>query len=297
MKAHRWTYVPWPALTTGPQASRALETKERTLHHSCLFSSNCGLHFASPLNPVASPMSSSPSASAPTPPAKQENALANLLLNVVLPVTILSYCSKETGPLGVGPQWALVIAMALPLGYQAYDWHQRRKINVFSIMGMIGVLLTGGLGLMKLNAQAFAFKEAAIPLLLGVLFLWTHRTGKPLVKALLLNPDLVHVGKVERLIQERQQSEAFQQILWQSTLTLAGSFVLSAVLNYGVAMHFLDGKVPGSEAYTAALGKITGWGFVITGLPMMAFLIVTFMRLIKRLQHLTGLSRDELMVG
>lgn len=240
---------------------------------------------------------SNPTAPAPAPPAKQENALANLLLNVVLPVTILSYCSKETGPLGVGPKWALVIAMALPLGYQAYDWHQRRTINIFSILGMVGVLLTGGLGLLELSATAFAFKEAAIPLLLAVLFVWTHRAGKPLVKALLMNPDLMHVAKVERLIKERQQEQAFHRTLWNSTFTLAGSFVLSAALNYGVAMHFLDGKAPGSEAYTAALGKITGWGFVITGLPMMAFLIMAFMRLLKRLQELTGLSRDDLMVG
>lgn len=243
------------------------------------------------------PSDPTPTTAAPPPPAKQENALANLLLNVVLPVTILSYCGKETGTFAVGPKWALVIAMALPLGYQAYDWHQRRTINIFSILGMVGVLLTGGLGLLELSARAFALKEAAIPLLLAALFVWTHRAGKPLVKALLLNPDLVHVRKVERLIQERQQHQAFQQILWQSTVTLAGSFVLSAVLNYGVAMHFLDGKLPGSEAYTAALGKITGWGFVITGLPMMAFLVMAFLRLIKRLQDLTGLSRDELMVG
>jgi hypothetical protein len=245
----------------------------------------------------SAPSAPPPAAPSPAPAPKQENALANLLLNVVLPVTILSYCGKETGTFAVGPKWALVIAMALPIGYQAYDWHQRRTINIFSIMGMVGVLLTGGLGLLELSAQAFALKEAAIPLLLAVLFVWTHRAGKPLVKSLLMNPDLMRVSTVERLIKERQQDRAFQKVLWQSTCTLAGSFVVSAVLNYGVAMHFLDGKVPGSEPYTAALGKITGWGFVITGLPMMAFLIMAFLRLTKSLQQLTGLSRDELMVG
>ena len=238
-----------------------------------------------------------PSVPAPSAPAKQENALANLLLNVVLPVTILSYCSKETGMLGLGPKWALVVAMALPLGYQLYDWRQRRTINTFSIIGMIGVLLTGGLGLLGLSARAFAAKEAAIPLLLAVLFLWTHKAGKPLVKALLMNPDLMHVGKIERLIQERQEGAAFKRLLWQSSWTLAGSFAISAVLDYGVAMHFLEGKVPGTEAYTAAIGKINGWGWVITGLPMMGFLVAAFFRLTNRLQQLTGLTRDELMVG
>jgi len=234
---------------------------------------------------------------APAPAPRQENALASLLLNVVLPVTILSYCGKESGFLAVGPKWALVIAMALPLGYQAYDWRMRRQWNIFSMLGLIGVLLTGGLGLLELGARAFAFKEAAIPLLLAVLFIWTHRAGKPLVKALLLNPDLLHVSKIERLVHERQQLPSYQRALWHATLTLAGSFVLSALLNYAVAMYFLADQVPGSEGYTAAIGKITGWGFLITGLPMMAFLLLAFLRLLKNLQSLTGLTRDDLMVG
>lgn len=260
------------------------------------------LSMSSP-SPDPSPVPSAPASAAPVattataPPPKKENALANLMLNVLLPVTILSYCGKETGMLAVGPKWALVLAMALPLGYQAYDWYQRRQINPFSILGMVGVLLTGGLGLLELSAQAFAVKEAAIPLLLAVLFLWTHRAGKPLVKSLLMNPELMDVAAVERLVKERREEKAFQELLWQATCWLAASFVISAVLNYGVALHFLSGKIPGSEGYTAALGKITGWGFLITGVPMMGFMIMAFQRMIKGLQRLTGLSRDALMAG
>jgi intracellular septation protein A len=230
------------------------------------------------------------------PPAKQENALANLLLNVLLPVTILSYCSKETGWYGIGPKWALIVSVALPVGYQIYDWFQRRKINTFSIIGMVSVLITGGLGLLKLNAQAFALKEAAIPLILGLIFIITHRTGKPLAKSLLINPDLMDVPKIDRALDTNEQRPAFNQLMWQTTLMLAGSFVLSAVLNYVLALYFLNGKEPGSEAYTAAIGKITGWGFLVIGVPMMVCLVFAFMRLIKGLQKLTGLSQDDIMM-
>ena len=227
---------------------------------------------------------------------KQENALLNLLLNVLLPVTILSYCSKEKGWYSVGPKWALVIAVALPIGYQIYDWFQRRKMNLFSIIGMISVLITGGLGLLELGAQEFALKEAAIPCILGCLFIYTHLKGKPLAKSLLLNPDLMDVAKVERLVAENQQQPAFAKLMWQTTLTMAGSFLLSGVMNYGLALYFLNGTIRGSEAYTAAIGKITGWGFVVIGLPMMAFLVIAFLRLIKGLQQLTGLTQDEIMI-
>ena len=227
---------------------------------------------------------------------KQENALLNLLLNVLLPVTILSYCSKKEGWYSVGPKWALVIAVALPIGYQIYDWFQRRKMNLFSIIGMISVLITGGLGLLELPAPAFALKEAAIPCILGLLFVLTHFNGKPLAKALLLNPDLMDVAKVERLVAENQQQPAFAKLMWQTTMTMAGSFFLSGAMNYGLALYFLNGTVPGSDTYTAAIGKVNGWGFVVIGLPMMAFLVIAFLRLIKGLQQLTGLTQDEIMI-
>ena len=234
---------------------------------------------------------------APPAPPKRENVLASLLLNVLLPVMILSYCGGKSGWYAVGPKWALLIATSLPVGYQAYDWVQRRKLNVFSILGLVGVLLTGGLGLLELSAQAFAVKEAALPLVLAALFLWTHRAGNPLVKMLLMNPELMDVGLIERTITERQQQPALQQILGRATVTLAGSFVFSAALNYGVALYFLSGTIPGSEAYTAALGKVSGWGTVITGVPLLVFLVLAFQRLTRDLQRLTGLSDDQLTAG
>jgi hypothetical protein len=232
----------------------------------------------------------------PAPKQKQENALANLMLNVLLPVTILSYCSKETGWYGLGPPKALVVSVALPVGYQIWDWFQRRKLNAFSIIGMMSVLITGGLGLLKLNPQAFALKEAAIPLILGLVMLWTHRAGKPLAKTMLLNPDLMDVGKIDLALDNHQQRPAFEKLLWQTTFILAGSFALSALLNYGLALYFLTGREPGSEDYTAGIGKVTGWGFLVIGVPMMACLIWAFLRLIKGLQRLTGLSQDEIML-
>ncbi len=230
------------------------------------------------------------------PKPKQENALLNLMLNVLLPVTILSYCSKEKGWYAIGPTKALIVAVLLPVGYQIWDWFQRRKINTFSIIGMISVLITGGLGLMKLNPQAFALKEAAIPLILGFVMLWTHWKGKPLTKAMLLNPDLMDVNKVEAAVDRNEQRPAFDKLMWQTTFILAGSFVLSAVLNYGLALYFLEGKEPGSEEYTASIGKITGWGFLVIGVPMMGCLIWAFVRLTKGLQRLTGLTQDDLML-
>lgn len=48
-----------------------------------------------------------------------ENPFINLLFNVILPVMVLNQLSKRAGP--DGPTIALVAALAIPLGYGAYD--------------------------------------------------------------------------------------------------------------------------------------------------------------------------------
>ena len=225
---------------------------------------------------------------------KKENLLLNLACNILVPTIVLTKLSEEKY---LGAQNGIIVALMFPLGYGIYDLVKRKKANLFSIIGVVSVLLTGILNQLKADVFWFAVKEAAMPTLLGAALLASMKTKRPLVRELLWNDAVIDTAKVEAALDARGHRNAFETQMVRANYGMAASFLLSAVLNYGVAMHFLDGKAPGSEAYTAALGKITGWGFVITGLPMMAFLILAFMRLLKRLQDLTGLSRDELMVG
>ena len=236
-------------------------------------------------------------APAPAPKAvKQENPLLNLLLNVLLPVTVLSMCSKEGNWYSLGPKWALVVAVALPVGYQIYDFIVRRKWNVFSIIGMVSVLFTGGLGLLNLSAQVFAWKEASVPLVLAAVIYFTGRGKKPLVRQLLMNPDIIDVKKVESAIDAHDSRPAFDRLLSTSTLLLTGSMLLSAVLNYFLAIFFLDGLTPGSSEYSEAIGKQTGWGWLVIGVPTMAMMIFAMLRLFKGLKRLTGLDSDQIML-
>ena len=237
------------------------------------------------------------STEAPTAPKiKQENPLLNLLLNILLPVTVLSMCSREGNWYSLGPKWALVVAVLLPVSYFIYDYHQRRKINAFSIIGFVSVLFTGGLGLLNLSAQVFAVKEASVPLILAVVIWWTGRGEKPLVRALLLNPEIVDVKKVEGAIAEHNARPAFDRLIRSSTWLLTGSMLMSAVLNYFLAIYFLTGKEPGSTEYSEAIGSQTGWGWVVIGVPSMAMMLFAMFRLFKGVKRLTGLDTDQMML-
>jgi len=236
------------------------------------------------------------------PPAKQaapkqENPLLNILLNVLLPVTVLSVCgTKEDKWYALGPQWALIVAVLLPVGYFIYDYVQRRKVNAFSIIGFVSVIFTGGLGLLKLNAQVFGIKEASVPLILAFIIWWTGRGAKPMVRTLLLNPDIVDVRKVETAITVKEVRPEFDRLIKSSTWLLTGSMLMSAVLNYFLAVYFISGTEHDEELYTAAIGKQTGWGWVVIGVPSMAMMLYAMMRLFKGVKRLTGLGTDDILL-
>lgn len=247
-------------------------------------------------DPLSTPPEAGAAGPALKPAVKPENPLANLLLNVLIPVAILTNLNKDTGFPQLGPKGSLVAALLFPIGYQLYDYWLRRKWNLFSMIGLISVLLTGGLGLLTLSAQVFAWKEASVPLVLAALIFFSHRGKKPLVKTLLLNPDMLDMPKIETAIERSGTRAGYEWLLWTSTLLLTATMLLSAVLNYFLALYFLQGKVPGTPEYTAGIGAQAGWGYLVVGLPTLVMMAYALYRLFKGLKVLTGLETDDLML-
>lgn len=222
----------------------------------------------------------------------QDRPLLELVVNIILPTWILMSLSKEDR---LGPLWALVIAICLPLGYGIYDAVLRRKLNFYAAVGLVSVLLTGMFGLFKGGAIWFAIKEAVIPIVLAVAFLGSHKTRTPFIKGIFLNPQLINLPLLNGILErDPDRQRGFDRLLWNGSLMLAATMLASSVANFFLAMHFVGPTEPGSSEYTAAIGKTTAWGFAIIGVPMLAILLYIFRYLIRGLEKVTGLERDDL---
>ena len=151
--------------------------------------------------------------------------------------------------------WLLVIALAFPVAYGIYDFVARKKYNFFSVLGFVSILITGAVGIFELNKDWVAVKEAAIPALFAVAVLVSLKTPFPLVRTFLFNPDIFNVPKIERALVERNNETAFEKLLVNCTLYLVASFVLSAVLNYGLAKYVIRSET-GTIEFTEELGKM-----------------------------------------
>ena len=249
----------------------------------------------------------------------QEHPLANILINVLIPVLALSYLSKDpefqqaigksVRPWHLGPVKALCVALVFPIGYGIWHFVKTRKGNFFSALGMASVALTGGLtiylwnndGTVKPHADVlFGLKEASIPLILGIAVIGSHYTKSPLLRLFLYSDSLFDIPKIEAKVSELNAGASYQKILFQATLLFAASFFLSMVLNFGLALYFLgslDHTAPNArELYNEQVAKLTGWGFAVIGVPILVFLFLTLRRLLGQLRSLTGLKDDELML-
>ena len=88
-------------------------------------------------------------------------------------------------------------------------------------------------------------------------------------------------------------------LLWTSTLLFFGSFCLSAVMNLGLAFYFLHDLDPTAsdwkELYNKDVGRITGWGFLVIGVPLLVVGGFILARMIKGLKSLTGLETEKIL--
>jgi len=254
-----------------------------------------------------------------TPKPAQDHPLANILINVLIPVLALSYLSKDPAiqemlgkavkPWHIGPIKALIVALAFPICYGVWFFLKTKKMNFFSGLGLFSVLLTGGLTLFLWNkdgsvkehaAVLFGLKEASIPFVLGVAIIASHWSKTPLLRTFLYSDSIFDISRIEGKVAELGKEIDYRKVLLNATLLFAASFFVSTLLNFGMAMYFLGDldhtATNARELYNEKVAKVTGWGFLVIGVPIMLFLFLTLRKLLKGLHRVTGLEDEQLMM-
>jgi len=233
---------------------------------------------------------------APAKP-KKENMLINILMNIVIPTLILIKLSGDTfmgHPWRLGPTWALIIALSFPIAYGIKDFLTHRKFNLFSALGIVSVLLTGGISLLHLDTKYYAIKEAALPALIGLIFIVSTRTRYPLVKTFIYNENILKVDKISAILHERGNTEKFEKTLRNGSYIFAVSYFVFAALNYVLAKMIVVSPT-GTPQFNEEIGKMHLVGFIVITIPSMIFLVVTLFYIFRDIRLLAGLSFEEAM--
>ncbi|WP_337880978.1 VC0807 family protein [Rheinheimera sp.] len=228
--------------------------------------------------------------SAPTP-KKSPGFLLNLLFNIVIPTLILSKLSEEQQ---LGPVWALVAALAFPVCFGLYELKQSRKVNLFSVLGIVSVLLTGGISLLQLDPAYIAIKEAAVPGVIALAVFVSQYTRYPLVKKILLNDELLDLHKLQHSLQQKQAEGLFEQKLKHCAYLVSAAFVFSSAMNYGLAKYLLVSQ-PGTPAFNEELAQMTALSYPVIALPVMVMLMLAIFYLFHQIGKVTGESVEHFL--
>lgn len=227
----------------------------------------------------------------------KENMLVNILANIVIPTIILTKFSDDTimgHPWGLGAKWGLIAALAFPILYGIKDYFGRRTFNLFSALGIVSVLLTGGISLLQLPTEYYAIKAAAIPLLIGIVFIAATRTQYSLVKMFLYSAKILHTDKIDTILTERNNVGKFEKVLTNASYIIAISYFFCGALNYVLAKMIVVSPT-GTPEFNAEIGKMHIVDFVVMTIPSLLFFIATFYYIFHNIKLLTGLTLDEVM--
>jgi hypothetical protein len=228
-----------------------------------------------------------------TTPAKKTNPLIELAITIVVPALILM---KLSGEQRLGTVNALLLALAFPLAWGVWQGVVSRKVSWMSVLGVVSTLLTGGIGLLALDARWLAVKEAAVPGLIGLVILASTWTRSPLIRMLVFNASLFDLDRVNKALDDKNNHPAFEQRLRTGTMLLAGTFFFSAVANYLLARYVVNSPA-GTQAFNEELGRLTLLSYPVIALPSMAMMMALMFWLAHGAKKLTGLDLGDMLQG
>lgn len=237
------------------------------------------------MNPIPNTSTQNSSGHKPRP-------LIDLLVSIVVPSVILM---KLSGDDALGATTALIVALAFPLGWGLFELLKYKKFNFIALLGLVSVLLTGGIGLLQLDPQWLAVKEAAIPGLIGIAVLVSTRSRYPLIKTLLYSPTVMDVNKIKQKLDDRGNTDAFEGRLLNATYLLSGTFLFSATMNYILAKWIVTSP-SGSTAFNEELGQMTLLSYPVIAIPSMLMMMAIFYYLWRTIHGMTGLTLEEILV-
>jgi len=219
--------------------------------------------------------------------------MVDLLVSIVLPSVILM---KFSGDDALGASGGLITALAFPLGWGVFELVKYKKFNFIALLGLISVVLTGGIGLLQLDSQWLAVKEAAIPGLIGAAVLISTRTRYPLIRTLLYNPAIMNVEKIQQTLDDLGNRAAFDARLLNATYLLSGTFFFSSLMNYILARWIVTSP-SGSAAFNEELGQMTLLSYPVIAIPSMLMMMAIFYYLWRTIHGMTGLSLEKILVA
>lgn len=220
-------------------------------------------------------------------PARQ--ALLELLCTVGLPLLILQF---GTPWFGLGPVAVSVWAAVPAAGWVGAQIVRERTVSALGALALVGVALSGAVAVLQVDGGWFAWKEALLPVAIGVVTAATAATPWAVVGVLfdrILDP-----GAVARLREVPERGAAYAGAVRRATLELAASFAAPGLIAFGLARALVVSP-GGTDAYVTELGRYTMWSFPMVTVPGVLLSVAVLRRAMGHVEAAAGVPFEELL--
>ncbi len=147
---------------------------------------------------------------------------------------------------------------------------------------------------MQVDGFWFAVKEATIPGIIAIVSLGSLITSKPLVKMILYNERVINLAAVEAALEQNQTRIGFKKLMISTTIILSLSFVVSSILNFGLAIWILKSPA-GTPAFNEELARMTVLSYPVIVVPSLIVMMIALAMLVRGLKNLTGLNMEQII--
>ncbi len=217
----------------------------------------------------------------------KNNQRVSLIVNIVLPMVILT---KFSGPEYLWVTRGLVVALAFPLWYGAREYIQEKKRSFISWLWLFSVLMTWGIGILKLPTEWVAIKEAMVPAIIWLVLLGSMFTWHNLVEKMFLG--ILDSEKIFSKLQGKMHLRTAG--IKRLTRWIFASFALSTTLNYLLATRIVKSPA-GTQAFNEEIWRLTGLSFPAIALPATLIMTVALIAFLMKLHKETGLEIEDMI--
>ncbi|GAL03131.1 hypothetical protein JCM19237_6024 [Photobacterium aphoticum] len=222
---------------------------------------------------------------------KKPSPLNDIIFNVIVPSVILMKFSSDEYLGAVG---GLVVALAFPVLFGGYELFKYKKFNFISLLGIVSVLLTGGIGLLELDNKWLAVKEALIPGLIGIGVFISTFTKYPVVSKMLINDTVLNMSLIHEKLNEFGNKQKFERSLVTANYLFASTFVFSSVMNYVLAKVIVTSP-SGTQAFNEELGRMTLVSYPMIAIPSMLMMMGIFFYMWRQIRQMTQLESAQIL--
>lgn len=212
-----------------------------------------------------------------------------LVVGFLIPTAILLYLSDESR---LGPLWAMVAALVLPLALELYSLRIRRKPSYISLTAIGGILIIGAISLLGLSEEWLAVRRSAVYIAAAVGLIVALRFKRELVDRGLSS--VIDLDLIYKAANKKSTRASVVRHIDKTVYMFTVLLLLAGVVSYVFTIFFITAPT-GTSAFNAEYAELRVISLIVVTLPFFVGTIGLLVYLASRIEKLTGLSTEELL--